>query len=63
MNRTQSDRTRRLRESNSKKGLAQVTVWVPLEKLIDIKALAEKWRQEKAVQVKQLPRREESHQS
>jgi len=48
MSDTQVERTRRLRESHNKKGLKQVTVWVPTGRLKEIKALAEQWRNEKA---------------
>tara|TARA_R110000772_G_scaffold190335_1_gene301167 strand:- start:367 stop:525 length:159 start_codon:yes stop_codon:yes gene_type:complete len=44
MNDTQVERTRRLRESHSKKGLKQVTVWVPVDKVIELKLLAIEWR-------------------
>lgn len=44
MTSTQPERTARLKASNAKKGLKQVTVWVPRERVEDVKALAAKWR-------------------
>lgn len=45
MNRTQVERTRRLRESHSKKGLKQVTVWVPEGRVEQLKVIAGQWRE------------------
>ena len=46
MHPNQVEATRRLRQSHAKKGLKQVTVWVPVAKAVELKALAAKWRQE-----------------
>lgn len=44
MDKTQVQRTRKLRDSHSKKGLRQVTVWVPESRADELKKLAAKWR-------------------
>ena len=46
MNKTQSQRTARLKASNAKKGLVQVSVWIPAERAAELKAQALAWRQE-----------------
>lgn len=52
MTSTQPERTARLKASNAKKGLKQVTVWVPCERVEDVKALAAKWRAAKCLKDK-----------
>ena len=47
MHHTQVELTRRLRESKARAGQKQVTVWVPVDRVEELKALAEKWRQVK----------------
>ena len=44
MNKTQVERTRRLRANNKAKGLVQVTVTVPKEKSAELKAIARAMR-------------------
>jgi len=44
---TQVDRDNRLKANNAIKGLRQVTVWVPIDKADDIKALAAQYRKQK----------------
>jgi hypothetical protein len=41
---TQVQRTRRLRENHNKKGFKQVSVWVPLARVGQLKNLAKQWR-------------------
>jgi len=43
---TQLDRNRRLQDSNRKKGLVQVKVWIPESRVDDLKELAAKWRKQ-----------------
>ena len=45
MNKTQVQRDNRLKASNAAKGLKQVTVWVPVSRCDELKALAAKWRE------------------
>jgi len=44
MNPTQVERDRRLKAANAKRGLKQVSVWVPADRAQELKELAEKWR-------------------
>jgi len=44
MNKTQVERNQTLKANNSKKGLRQVTVWVPDSRVNELKKLAAKWR-------------------
>ena len=46
MNSTQVERTRRLRESHREKGLKQVSVWVPIERVEELKQTAAEWRKQ-----------------
>ena len=44
---TQVERDKRLKANNAKKGLKQVTVWVPASKAAELKELADRWRSER----------------
>ena len=46
MNRTQVERTSRWRESHSKKGLKRVDIWVPEDRVEQLKEMAGQWREE-----------------
>ena len=46
MHPTQPERTARLKEANKKRGLVQMSVWIPKERRQELKDLAEKWREE-----------------
>lgn len=43
----QVERDKRLKANNAKKGLRQVTVWVPDSKAAELKLLAQRWRSER----------------
>lgn len=45
MHPTQSERTARLKEANKKRGLVQVSVWIPIGRRQELKDLAKKWRE------------------
>ena len=46
MNKTQVERTRRLRANNKAKGLTQVTVTIPQAKAAELKAIARGMRED-----------------
>lgn len=51
MDKTQVQRTRKLRQSHNDKGLIQVTVWVPSERRDELKKTAANWRKEAEIPV------------
>ena len=42
---SQVERNNKLKANNAKKGLRQVTVWIPAIKAEELKAMAAKWRE------------------